>query len=347
MEYIKSVIDRYKHLRSLRLLEGGYRSKYAFVGIGNHSTSNLYPVLSYLHVPIKYIGCKSHDKLPLIEGAYPGVKATTSLAEILGDDEVKGVFVSVAPEAHFAIAAQVLESGKALFVEKPPCRNARQLMQLIDARKKAENPTVVVGLQKRMSPAMQLLKKEIARGSEHMTYNLRYITGAYPEGNALLDLYIHPLDCLTFLFGKAQVKCVESPTSGTMFLLLSHANATGIVELSTAYSWSDAQESLTVNTGKGTYELQQLDNLTFKNKSATLLGVPLEKVLHRHTTTTSMLSRNEFVPTIGNNQIVTQGYYGTLKAFVDAVEGKKVAIVQGLEDIVDTYSLLDNIAEHR
>ena len=347
MEYVKSIIDRYKHLRSLRQLGDGYRGMYAFVGIGNHSTSNLYPVLSYLHVPLKYIGCKSHDKLPLIERAYPSVKATTSLAEILSDDEVKGVFVSIAPEAHFDIGIKVLESGKALFVEKPPCRNAQQLMQLAGARKKAGNPTVVVGLQKRMSPAMQLLKKELARCSEPMTYNLRYLTGAYPEGDALLDLFIHPLDYVTFLFGKAQVNCMEYTASGTMFLLLSHANATGAVELSTAYTWSDAQESLTINTRKGTYEMKQLNSITFKSKPATLLGVPLEKVLHRHTTKTNLQCRNEFVPTTINNQIVTQGYYGTLKAFVDAVEGKKATIVQGLEDIVDTYSLLDYIAEHR
>lgn len=82
--------------------------------------------------------------------------------------------------------------------------------------------------------------------------------------------------------------------------------------MSTAYTWSDAQESLTVNTRKGTYEMKQLDSITFKSKPATLLGVPLEN-----------------------------------KAFVDAVEGKKATIVQGLEDIVDTYSLLDYIAEHR
>lgn len=62
----------------------------------------------------------------------------------------------------------------------------------------------------------------------------------------------------------------------TMFLLLSHANATGVVELSTAYTWSDAQESLTVNARKGTYEMKQLDSITFKSKPATLLGVPLE-----------------------------------------------------------------------
>lgn len=62
--------------------------------------NNLYPVLAFLHVPLKYICCKSANKLPLIENAYPGVHATTSLQEILADKDVKGVFVSAAPQAH-------------------------------------------------------------------------------------------------------------------------------------------------------------------------------------------------------------------------------------------------------
>jgi len=45
--------------------------------------------------------------------------------------------------------------------------------------------------------------------------------------------------------------------------------------LSTAYTWSDAQESLTVNTRKGTCEMKQLDSITFKSKPATLLGASL------------------------------------------------------------------------
>lgn len=79
MKYIKHLIARYKHLRSVRQLSQSYKGKYAFVGIGNHSTNNLYPVLDYLHVGLKYICCKSPDKLPLIEAAYPNVCATTSL----------------------------------------------------------------------------------------------------------------------------------------------------------------------------------------------------------------------------------------------------------------------------
>lgn len=92
MRYTKQLIDRYKRFRNTSLLRHDYHAKYAFVGIGNHSMNNLYPVLAFLHVPLKYVCCKSADKLPLIERAYAGVHATTSLQEILADEEVKGVF---------------------------------------------------------------------------------------------------------------------------------------------------------------------------------------------------------------------------------------------------------------
>ena len=95
MEHIKNVIERYKHVRNMKMLQQAYQGKYAFVGIGNHSTNNLYPVLNYLHVPLKYICCKTPGKLHLIEGVFPHVRATTSLDEVLTDEDIKGVFVSV------------------------------------------------------------------------------------------------------------------------------------------------------------------------------------------------------------------------------------------------------------
>ena len=89
MRYTKQLIDRYKRFRNTNLLRHDYHAKYAFVGIGNHSMNNLYPVLAFLHVPLKYVCCKSADKLPLIERAYAGVHATTSLQEILADEEAQ------------------------------------------------------------------------------------------------------------------------------------------------------------------------------------------------------------------------------------------------------------------
>ncbi len=48
--------------------------------------------------------------------------------------------------------------------------------------------------------------------------------------------------------------------------------------------------------------------------------MPLEKVYPLKMVEVHLFDRNDFVPTIHNNQIVTQGYFDTIKGFVDAVE---------------------------
>ena len=342
MRYTKQLIDRYRHFRNTSLLRHNYLGKYAFVGIGNHSMNNLYPVLAFLHVPLKYVCCKSANKLPLIEKAYPGVHATTSLQEILADKEVKGVFVSTNPQAHFAIATKVLESGKALFIEKPPCQNLAELARLMDLQKEHGN-IVEVGLQKRNSPIMRVLGKELKKCKGSVCYNLKYLTGTYSEGEALLDLFIHPLDCMTYLFGEAQVKCVENVENHTLMLVLKHHRATGILELSTGYSWNAAEEHWTINTNRGVFEVDQFDSLTFQRKPQIMMGIPTEKVLPCGKTTVSLFERNNFVPLRENNQIVSQGYYDMIKSFVDAVERKNSLALSSLEHLTLTYSLIENI----
>lgn len=342
MTYITNIVDRYKHIRSIRQLQQLPKGMYAFIGFGNHSTSNLYPVLGYLHVPLKYICCKSKNKVQLINAAYPNVCTTISLKDILNDEEVKGIFVAVSPQQHFQIASEILNSGKAIFIEKPPCQNKDELMQLINLSYNA-NVLSVVGLQKRQAPVIQILKKELARNKKFVTYNLKYLTGAYPEGDALMDLYIHPLDYVTYLFGKAEVKYVENIENHTMMLLLKHNNATGVLELSTAYSWKDAKELLTINTQHGIYQMEQMDSLTFQSKQRVFMGVPIEKISSRNMVTIDLMGRNNFVPIKQNNQIYTQGYFNTIKHFVDMVENSKTSQVQSFESLVDTYSLLDSI----
>jgi len=123
---------------------------------------------------------------------------------------------------------------------------------------------------------MDTLRKRL-RKEKVTSYNAKYLTGAYPEGNAVLDLFIHPIDTLIYLFGKAQIVGMERK-GGTIMLILRHENASGVVELSTDYTWTAATESLTVNTAKGTYETSQMETLTFRPKNGTILGVPREKV---------------------------------------------------------------------
>ena len=336
---IQELINRYKRMRTERFLRQTYQYQYAFVGMGQHSLTNLYPVLHYLGVPLKYICVTSGRKAKLIEQKYPSVKVTTSLNEILKDEAIKGVFVSASPSAHFSIASQVLKSGKSLFIEKPPCQTLEELDTLIALQQQHGSPVAMVGLQKRYAPAVQLLKQRL-RKERLISYDLHYLTGAYPEGDALLDLYIHSLDLVCFLFGKSEILAIQQVAQHSFILMLQHPHVVGTLELSTAYTWTTAEESLKVCTHSGAYSLSQMEELTFTPTSSSVFGIPMEKLRPRHETNEVLYQRNNFTPILANNQVYTQGYYSEIEAFISKVENGKAEVATGLMSVRSTYELL-------
>ena len=339
---IPQLIERYKHFRTEQYLAQIYQSQYAFVGMGQHSLSNLYPVIRYLQIPIKYICVTSERKAQLIEKKFPGIKGSTSLDEILNDDTIKGIFVSTSPASQFLIAARVLQSGKSLFVEKPPCLSLEQLYKLIEFRRLHHSPVAAVGMQKRYAPAVRILQEKLKK--EHLiSYDMHYLTGAYPEGNALLDLYIHSLDLVCFLFGEAEIIACQKVAPSSFLLMLKHPHVIGTIELSTAYSWTSAKESLKVCTNSGVFYLKQIEELTYESNS-TFLGLPLEKVHARHPAIEVLYRLNNFTPVFANNQVYTQGYFGEILSFANAVERYQNMNLSDVDSMTATFKLLEEIS---
>ena len=336
---IQELINRYKRMRTERFLRQTYQYQYAFVGMGQHSLTNLYPVLHYLGVPLKYICVTSERKAKLIEQKYPSVKVTTLLDEILNDEAIKGVFVSASPFAHFSIASQVLQSGKSLFIEKPPCQTLEELDALITLQQQYGSPVAMVGLQKRYAPTVQLLKQRL-RKERLISYDLHYLTGAYPEGNALFDLYIHPLDLVTYLFDKPEVLAIRQVAKDSFILMLQHPHIVGTLELSNAYTWTTAEESLKVCAHSGVYTLSQMEELTFSPTFSTAFGIPMEKLRPRHETKELLFLRNNFTPILANNQVYTQGYHSEIAAFVEAIEERHSDILTPLSSLRTTYETI-------
>lgn len=340
---IKKLIESYRRIRTEHALNHTYRYQYAFVGMGQHSLTNLYPVLFSLQVPLKYICVTTARKARLIGTKYAGIEPTTSLQRILDDETVKGVFVCAAPSSHYRLSSDILASGKSLFVEKPPCSSLKELDSLIEQCRTSHARVAMAGLQKRYAPATAILKKRLCR--EHIfNYDLHYVTGACPEGNAVTDLYIHPIDLVTHLFGKPDIIACEKVPSGTSLLMLRHGHIVGTLELSTEHSWTDAGENLRICTSAGVYCLSQMEELSFVARQPSICHMPLEKLMPRNKTVEYLYSRNNFVPILANNQICSQGYYHELKAFVDKVEGRRSAIHTGLENLRDTYRIMDSIS---
>lgn len=337
---IQQLINRYKRMRTERYLNETCRCQYAFVGMGQHSLTNLYPVLHYLQVPLKYICVTRERKARLIERKFNGTIATTRLDDILNDESVKGVLVAAAPSAHFSLASRVLQSGKSLFIEKPPCQTVAQLKELIATQQASGSPVAMVGLQQRYAPAVQILKKWL-KGQRLLNYDLHYLTGAYPEGDALLDLYIHPLDLATWLFGKAEIVSYLEIEEGSYLLMLRHLHIVGTIELSTCHSWQDAQQSLTVHTHSGTYRLNQCEELSFVPKQPVIAGIPMEKIRPRSQSVEYLFRHDGFSPILAGNSIYTQGFFNEITAFVNAVEGKQANVQTDLQSIEQTLQLIE------
>lgn len=340
---IQQLINRYKRMRTERYLNETHSCQYAFVGMGQHSLTNLYPVLHYLQVPLKYICVTSEHKARLIERKFNGIRATTQLDDVLNDESVKGVLVAASSSAHYSLASRVLQRGKSLFIEKPPCQSVAQLKGLIALQKSCGSRVAMVGLQQRYAPAVQMLQRRLKSERHLLNYDLHYLTGAYPEGNALLDLYIHPLDLATWLFGKAEIVSYLEIDEGSYILMMRHQHIVGTIELSTCHSWQDARQSLTVHTSSGTYRLNQCEELSFVPKLPVIAGIPIEKIRSRHQSIEYLYRHDGFAPILAGNSIYTQGFFQEVTTFVNAVEGKRANILTDLQSIEPTLQLIENM----
>ncbi len=341
---MKKLIEKYKSDRKIKFLTRKYTQKYAFIGIGNHSINNLYPIIDYLNVDLKYIVSNSEATAKVINENYEDIRGISDLDIALNDSEISGVFISANPASHFELIKQVLLKDKNVFVEKPPCFTSEELEQLIEAEKNSKG-IVVVGMQKRYAPINQIMKDNV-KGASH--YNYKYKVGFYPEGDAILDLFIHPLDIVNYIFGDAKIESAQKIEKSkgviTYLLHLKHANnVIGNVELSTDYWWAKAEEAFFINTDKAYLESVNSDELTATDKPKSMMGIPLEKIKKPVITKRFLFDRNSFLPVQEHNQLVLSGYYDEIKTFLNICESKDNTNKSDLKSLVNTYELMSAI----
>lgn len=126
-------------------------------------------------------------------------------------------------------------------------------------------------------------------------------------------------------------------------LMLRHSGVSGVLELSTSYSWTGAREEITVSTARGTYTLRQMEELVYTPRQGSLFGIPVEKVFPRCRHDAVLFGRNSFVPLLSGNQLYVQGYFDEIKTFVDLAENKRGRNLSSLESLSCTYELIDDI----
>ena len=337
MEFL---FEKYRQYRKKQFLElpGKYKAGYAFLGVGNHSISNLYPIIQYLGIIPKWIFSRKAENAEAMATRFAGCKGTNDLNRILQDPAIEGVIICLHASAHAEVIRACIKAGKKVWVEKPPVTSAQELKMIGGLGVAAQ---LMIGVQKRTAPAIQVLRKRLR---QQVSYQYNYETGPFPDGDPFLELWIHPVDLAVFLFGsvkKFHSHLIGTSSNGTLQLWLEHeSGSVGQLNLSTSGSWNRAGEKLKVYAGDGLYELRNLHHLQHFPNEKRPLGIPLEKIRNSVPKTLCLFDASEFTPLSQHNQIHVHGYYDALRLFAEVVEGRATSHPADFSEVKSVLELL-------
>jgi len=335
------LLKRYKSIQQQSFLQqpARYRHAYAIVGTGKHGFTNLYPCIWHLGLPVKAIYSASLANATAAATRWNNCAGTNDINTILNDPGIKGVIVAIPPARQAAMTRQLLGAGKQVFVEKPVGLSVTELKEVLAAQK---DNICQVGLQRRFAPVTDILRKQCRDAT---SYNYRFLLGAYPEGNCVYDLFIHPLDFVAQVFGTPVMEhvAIQKNSAGmTCFITLSHGAIRGSIELSTHYSWQHPVDEIVVNTKSKIITARYPGHVSAIVKPARVFNIPLEKVFPRPQQKEIYLE-NTFIPSADMNSLHLQGFYPQLKYFAGSVENNRRGKLSSLESLLPVYEILDRL----
>jgi predicted dehydrogenase len=102
--------------------------------------------------------------------------ASTDADAVLGDESLDAIFIVTRHHTHADLVCRALETGKAVFVEKPLALTRDELQRVIDAVASTGNDRLMVGFNRRFAPL--LVKMRSAFGPSAGASMSRYLVNA-------------------------------------------------------------------------------------------------------------------------------------------------------------------------
>jgi predicted dehydrogenase/threonine dehydrogenase-like Zn-dependent dehydrogenase len=155
-----------------------------FIGAGKFASSILLPImLRFENLDFRGVANVSTQSARTVAERFGFSYCTTDYRELLSDDAISSIFIATPHNSHAAIAQEAMKAGKHVFVEIPLAISEDQLSALVktynELRGRAESDSpathqkILVGFNRRFSPAALQLKRWLNRSSLPMVINYR------------------------------------------------------------------------------------------------------------------------------------------------------------------------------
>ena len=193
------------------ILENNKKIKVGVIGAGNFASLTIIPILKELKRSCQILGVASSGGLSS-EALAKNFKIKNKYQtedEIFESDEIDAVFVLTQHFNHAELVIRGINSGKAVYVEKPLAINVDSITKIEEAMYNAEDPKIFLGFNRRFSKASMFIKEKLNASPanalnfrfsvpklerDHWT-NIKEIGGGRVVGEA-----IHAIDLGTYFF---------------------------------------------------------------------------------------------------------------------------------------------------
>ncbi len=216
------------------------------LGAGNFARMVLLPKLCGFTAARPEVICSAGGGSAADVGRKLGFATATSDERQVWDDErTDAVFVVTQHHQHAAQVLHAIEAGKHVFVEKPLCLTLPELAMLEAALRTAPPPAplVMVGYNRRFSPAAIAMRQFFTHMHEPLTVSIRFNASMIPAdhwtqvdslgGGRIIGEACHGIDLATYLTGSPVVRVYAESIGGRgapaitddqSFITLRHAN---------------------------------------------------------------------------------------------------------------------------
>jgi len=135
-----------------------------FIGDGNYASSVLLPHLARLStVHLAHVATTRSLSAVNAQRRFSFTTASTDADAVLDDETLDAIFIVTRHHAHAELVCRALETGKAVFVEKPLALTREELQRVVDVVAKTGNDRLIVGFNRRFAPLLVQMRSRFGQ----------------------------------------------------------------------------------------------------------------------------------------------------------------------------------------